>query len=444
MPVRLAADPDDAPLHAPATPGEFAAAFRLQPTDAVAYIQGRDRVRITYDWTELWQDEHARAFTVSRLIRADLLEALRRGIERSVDGELTRRDWIRDAKPLLQNEDWWGEQQIVGPDGQVRTTRFGPRRLALIYDVNTRMAYAAGRWERIEAAKASHPYLRYVTRNDERVRASHRAWHNVTLPVDDPWWQTHYPPNGWHCRCTVVQLRARDVDGNPALKRQAPNEPPVEWKNPHTGEVVPVPANIDPGFGYNVGQARARWRGLADVARQKIDQYAARLGAAQADDIAPLIERDWADWVDEALAGRERNRLGWLGIVSERDLALLAARGIDPVSAEVMVRPGLLHGPKATRHLDAGNALTADQWRALPDRFRQAVAVLLDTRSGKVIYLLPGADGRLPLLAMEVDFVMRRPRRTTNAVRSGYLVDLADIRNRVGTGELEVVAGGVA
>lgn len=444
MPVKLTADPGDAPLQQAATPGEFAAAFRLSPREAVAYMQGRDRVRISYDWTELWQDEHARAFTVSRLTRADLLDALRQGIERSVGGELTRRDWLRDAKALLKDAGWWGEKRVIGPDGGERVTVFNPRRLELIYDVNTRMSYAAGRWERIQAAKQSHPYLRYVTRNDERVRASHRAWHNVTLPIDDPWWSTHYPPNGWRCRCTAVQLRAREVDGNPNLKRQAPVEPPVEWKNPRTGEVVAVPANIDPGFAYNVGEAAMRWRGLIDAARQKITQYPARLGAAQAEDLAPLIERDWARWVEEAIAGRERNRLGWLGVIAPTDLAHLAARGIEPISAEVMVRPGLLYGPKAKRHLDAGNAFTADQWRALPGLFRRAVAVLLDTRSGKVIYLLPGADGRLPQMAVEVDFVTKRPRRTTNAAVSGYLVDPADIRNRIGNGEIEVVAGAVA
>lgn len=107
------------------------------------------------------------------------------------------------------------------------------------------------------------------------------------------------------------------------------------------------------------------------------------------------------------------------------------------------MRPSLLYGPKAKRHLDAGNALTADQWRALPGLFRRAVAVLLDTRSGKVIYLLPGADGRLPQLAVEADFVTRRPRRTTNVAVSGYLVYPADIRNRTGSGELELIAGGL-
>lgn len=440
MPVRLATDPGDVPLFAAASPQEFARAFRLTPEEAVNYLKGRARVRVSYDWHELWQDEHARAFTVSRLTRADLLETIREKIEASVQGDMTRRDFLRDVKAMLVDAGWWGENTVRTPDGREVKTRFGSRRLNLIYDVNTRMAYAAGRWERIQAAKASHPYLRYVTRADERVRQSHRQWHNVTLPVDDPWWQTHYPPCGWRCRCTAVALRAKDVEGNPALKRQAPDEPLVDWKNPVTGEVRQVPYAIDPGFGYNVGEAAARWRGLVDAARDKVARYAAATGAALADDLVPLVERDWVGWVEDVLAGRERNRLGWLGVISPLDLAHLAQAGVEPLSAEVMVRPGLLKGPKAERHARDGDAIPDALWRVLPALFRQARALLVDVKSGKPLWVLPVGDGSAQL-AMQVDFVTGRPRSTTNAIVSAYLANAEDLRGRIKGGELRLLWG---
>lgn len=445
MPVKLAADPGAAPIVAPATPGEFARAFRLPPQDAVRYMRGRDAVRVSYDWHELWHDEHARAFTVSRLARADLLQALREMLEKSVAGDMSRRDWMRDARKLISDAGWWGEKEVVGPDGVARKTRFNPARLKLIFDVNTRMAWSAGRWERIQAAKDSHPFLRYVTRADERVRQSHRVWHNVTLPVDHPWWQTHYPPCGWRCRCRAVPMRRTEFEQRDDLQRQPPSEPDVPWTNPKTGEVRMVPARIDPGFGYNVGEAAARWRGLIEAARDKVAGYAAAIGAQLADDIAPLVERDWAGWIDAALAGKERNRLGWLGVISPRDLAHLMAAGIEPQSAEVMVRPGLMHGPKAKRHQDDGNALPDAQWRDLPALWRQAVALLVDLKSGKPLWLLPDADGRAPQLAVEVDFIDKKvkPKRATNAVVSAYRQDAAVLRRRWNAGEYRLLWGQV-
>lgn len=64
----------------------------------------------------------------------------------------------------------------------------------------------AARWERFEE-DGDRYNLQYRTANDDKVRPQHAALHGVTLPVSDPFWQTYYPPNGWNCRCTVVQVR---------------------------------------------------------------------------------------------------------------------------------------------------------------------------------------------------------------------------------------------
>ncbi len=49
--------------------------------------------------------------------------------------------------------------------------------------------------------------LQYRTAGDERVRTDHQLLHNITLPPSDPFWSQYMPPNGWNCRCTVVQVR---------------------------------------------------------------------------------------------------------------------------------------------------------------------------------------------------------------------------------------------
>ena len=49
--------------------------------------------------------------------------------------------------------------------------------------------------------------LQYRTAGDGSVRPEHAALHGVTLPPSDSFWEEFYPPNGWNCRCTVVQVR---------------------------------------------------------------------------------------------------------------------------------------------------------------------------------------------------------------------------------------------
>ena len=64
----------------------------------------------------------------------------------------------------------------------------------------------AAKWE--EFQKDGDRYnLQYRTANDDRVRPEHAALHGVTLPPSDTFWAEYYPPNGWNCRCTVVQVR---------------------------------------------------------------------------------------------------------------------------------------------------------------------------------------------------------------------------------------------
>lgn len=73
------------------------------------------------------------------------------------------------------------------------------------YNYAEASAEMAAKWEDIE--KDGDDYnLQYRTAGDDKVRPEHAALHGVTLPPSDPFWDEYYPPNGWNCRCTVVQV----------------------------------------------------------------------------------------------------------------------------------------------------------------------------------------------------------------------------------------------
>ncbi len=48
---------------------------------------------------------------------------------------------------------------------------------------------------------------------DKDTRAEHAALHGVIKRVDSDFWDKYYPPNGWGCRCEVIQLTMRGVCG---------------------------------------------------------------------------------------------------------------------------------------------------------------------------------------------------------------------------------------
>ena len=64
----------------------------------------------------------------------------------------------------------------------------------------------AAKWEHFQD-QSDRYNLQYRTAGDSNVRPEHAALDRVTLPANDPFWETYYPPNGWNCRCTVVQVR---------------------------------------------------------------------------------------------------------------------------------------------------------------------------------------------------------------------------------------------
>lgn len=67
-------------------------------------------------------------------------------------------------------------------------------------------ALMAARWEAF--ARDGDQYdLQYRTAGDDLVRESHRYLDKITLPFSDRFWLYFWPPNGFGCRCTVVQVR---------------------------------------------------------------------------------------------------------------------------------------------------------------------------------------------------------------------------------------------
>jgi len=233
----------------------------LPPREAIEYFRSKG-FKPSFAWQDVWQGEHAKSFTVAKAMQLDVLEDIRGAVDRAIADGTTFDTFVKELEPTLKAKGWWGKERQVDPlTGKERVVQLGsPRRLRTIFDTNLRTSYAAGRWDQIQRTKRLRPFLRYVAVQDRRTRPDHSAWHGTVLPVDHEWWLSHYPPNGWNCRCTVRQLSARDVDRLGGVSK-APETETRPWLNKRTGEEIEVAEGIDPGWDYHPGRA-------ADAARR--------------------------------------------------------------------------------------------------------------------------------------------------------------------------------
>lgn len=215
---------------------DLLAALRLPFREQETFF--REKLNIpTTRWDDLWKDQHAKGFMVAGVYRDDLLADFRGAVDKAISQGTTLEAFRKDFDGLVKRHGWSYQ---------------GSRnwRSELIYSTNIRTSYAAGRWAQLTDPEQLEvmPYLTYRHGGSRDPRPEHLAWDGLTLPADDPWWNDHYPPNGWGCKCRVHGATRSEHDRAKAVgKGQRPPSP----IDPTTGE----PLGIDKGWGYNVGQA---------------------------------------------------------------------------------------------------------------------------------------------------------------------------------------------
>jgi len=220
---------------------ELALALKRPFAEQVAFFRGKlGNLVPTAKWDELWKAQHDRAFMVAGAAKADLLADLAGAVDKAIaEGETLER-FRKRFRQIVTDRGWHGWTGEGTKAGEAWRTR-------VIYETNLITSYSAGRLEQLRAG--GYRYWMYKHSDSRNPRPHHRALDGVVRPADDPFWQTHYPPNGWGCRC-----RAVGVDGPRSAQRLGGNfnKPlPRGWNtiDPKTGE----PVGIDKGWGYMPG-----------------------------------------------------------------------------------------------------------------------------------------------------------------------------------------------
>ncbi len=197
------------------------------------------------EWEELVREvddaARARASDMSAAMSRDILMAIADAEEQGTG----QRQFDKTFETIARTHGWTGDNSHGW-------------RSELIFRTMISQATAAGRWRQIMRVKDALPWVRYVTAGDPRVRPEHAAWHGVILRWDDPWWDTHYPPNGFNCRCHVMALGDDDLvryGWTPTEKAPFSATEIRTVRGPDGVERMrEVIKGIDPGFAFNVGK----------------------------------------------------------------------------------------------------------------------------------------------------------------------------------------------
>ncbi len=166
------------------------------------------RIEILQDpAVETFIDEHAKVLN-SGFARTEMSDIMRQRLQESdyiFSGIKTFHE-LNEAFPSLLDENGARKpfERFLNDVQKVDETYNG-NYLRAEYNFAQASAEMASKWESYQ--KDGDDYnLQYRTAGDDKVRPEHAELNGITLPPSDPFWDEYYPPNGWNCRCTVVQV----------------------------------------------------------------------------------------------------------------------------------------------------------------------------------------------------------------------------------------------
>ena len=215
---------------------EHIISFKLPPKEAINYIEKKG-YKLTFNYNEMMHEAHHKAFTVAKITRLDLLSDIKEEILNAQKKGLSYQSFKKNIKPTLIKKGWWGYVEVTNPKtGEVKNIFVGNRRLKNIFFTNMRVAYQVQKAKKYYADK-NVKYLKYIAILDKRTRISHAKLNGTILPKDDEFWASHFPPNGWNCRCRVRAI--------PAHKKVTP-----------TNKSNLPPNAVDPDWDYDVREGR--------------------------------------------------------------------------------------------------------------------------------------------------------------------------------------------
>lgn len=332
----------------------------------------------TERWDDILKSAHDRAFIVAGAMNADLLDDLRQAVDATLANGDTLNDFRKKFRQTVAKHGWTGWTGEGTKAGEAWRTR-------VIYQTNIATSHAAGRWQQLNDPELLklRPYWRYV-HNDSVLspRPHHKAWGDsgLTLLHDHPFWQTHFPPNGWGCRCRVTAVKAPG--------EHDATTPPDGWDTRNEKGQLP---GIDTGWDYAPGANTDM--PLRQMVQDKLVRLPEAIGKALSHELHKHVvaNADPAGFARLALTQRQAKADLWLGFVGDNP-------GVRTVSGKDLPDYLVLVPADAVRHtqIEHGRDNRA-QREPLPEDYADAARWLVD---GEITPNVPGPLGHVRMKAI--------------------------------------------
>lgn len=75
-------------------------AERLIPRQALEYIKNK-KLRPAFSYKDVWNEEHAAAFTVAKTMQIDVLSDIKKAVEKAIENGTTFEQFKKELKPAL-------------------------------------------------------------------------------------------------------------------------------------------------------------------------------------------------------------------------------------------------------------------------------------------------------------------------------------------------------
>lgn len=289
------------------------------------------------------------------------------------------------------------------------------------YNFAQASALMAARWKQFEQ-DGDRYNLQYRTMYDKRVRRTHRMLHNITLPIESPFWNKYFPPNGWNCRCTVVQVRK---DKYPVSNEQ---------------EAMNLGSQATAGkyqemFMFNPGKRMTTFPAYNGYTLRKCNRCEVRpdkmkLAADIPDNevcrACRLLQESRLAGIHSATEGIRsiirRLENGYpkgdavrIGRLADDVKEFVRKKGIEPSTDEIYMTDKQIHHALRSVKQKAGKAVTAEQLAALPSLMDDS-EVYWDEKAGNIQFITR-QDGKIQKFVVSLNYAakIQGEKKTVNA-----------------------------